>query len=151
MINLDATRALIARAAADTGDGLDARELLVALAGEMADEIAADRGARLQPRSVEKRVDRERHCPAKVRAYLSANGWTLRDQHPKASVWANPHVTRHGWAKTGSLVTVLDTTWFSDYERHLALTVVDLADLHGLGELGVLAGIEAAEVPGDAG
>jgi hypothetical protein len=113
---------------------------------ELAAMIETHRRLRVTSRSLESLIDPVTHSPARVRAWLAANGWTLKAQHPKASEWFNPALTRHGWDREGSQVLVLDWTGFSDYADRLATTVTDLAGLHGLGELAVLAGIECADV-----
>lgn len=100
---------------------------------------------RVMPRSLEPLIDKERHSPAKFRAWLAAHGWTLFQQYDECSEWTS-NVKRPGWLGEGSIVMVLDSTRFSDYAHYLAAVVTDLAGLHGMGELAVLAGIEAQPV-----
>jgi hypothetical protein len=111
------------------------------------ERLSEARTLRVMRRSLEPLIDKQRHSPAKVRAWLTAHGWKLFQQHPECSEWTTD-LKRPGWLGEGSIVMVLDSTRFSDYAHHLAAIVTDLAGLHGMGELGVLAGIEAA-VPQD--
>lgn len=145
MIDLPTVRALIERAREDTLDGLTARERLVSTAEQMAAEIQAARAVRAMPRSIEPLIDKERHSPARVRAYLAANGWALFKEYEDCSEWTKPDVKRPGWIGEDGIVMILDSTRFSDYAHHLAMTVGVLAQANFTGELGVLAGIEAED------
>lgn len=142
MIDLAQARALAKTAAAD--EGALAAELAPVLEA-LCNEAEAARTLRVMPRSIEPFISREHHSPAHVRAFLTKLGWTLFKQYDECSEWTK-HVKRPGWFGEGSIVMVLDSTRFSDYAHHVAMMVTDLAGLHGLGELGVLAGIEAADV-----
>jgi hypothetical protein len=97
-------------------------------------ELDQTRSLRIMPRSLESLIDRERHSPVRVHAYLAAHGWTLTEQYPE----------RSDWTRKGAEIGVLDVTGFADYERYLSMLVSELADEHGVGELRVLADIEAA-------
>lgn len=90
-------------------------------------------------------VDPAVHTPARIRAYLAARGWELIKRPPGATQWRIDGLTRPGWTGQGSVVTVLDETIWSDYAEVVARVVVDLAELHGMGELRVLADIAEAE------
>jgi hypothetical protein len=103
------------------------------------------RSLRIARRSLERVVNRAEHTPARIRAYLAAHGWVLDTQYPDCSHWRLDGVARPGWEAPDSLVMVLDRVEFSDYADRVASLVVDLAGLHGVGELQVLADIEAAD------
>lgn len=141
MIDLTRARALAKAAVADES-GLAAE--MAPVLESLCAEVEAGRTLRVMPRSIELFISREHHSPARIRAFLTALGWTLFKQYDECSEWTKD-VNRLGWLGEGSLVMVLDSTRFSDYAHHVAMMVTDLAGLHGLGELGVLAGIEAAD------
>ena len=103
------------------------------------------RTLRITPRSLETLIDPGVHTPARVRGYLAANGWTLELPHPQCSEWQNPRYPplRHqDRADTCAVVMVLDWDGFSDYARRVADLAVEVAGLHGVGELRVLKEIE---------
>lgn len=103
------------------------------------------RTLRIVRRSVVEMVDPAVHTPARIRAYLTARGWERFRCGRGATQWRIESLTRPGWAERGSVVTVLDETDWSDYAEVVARVVVDLAELHGMGELRVLADIAEAE------
>lgn len=136
MIDLEAVRALAERARADTADGLTAREQLADAADAMAGEIETARGLRVAHASLVPLIDKQRHCPARVRAYLTWQGWEMKRRHPESSEWGGP---------SGSRLLVLDSTRFSDYAKVTAMLVSDVATVLGIGELQALAEIEACD------
>jgi hypothetical protein len=109
-------------------------------------ELDQTRSLRILLRSLDALIDPAVHTPAKVRAYLAARGWKLMAQYPRCSEWHQPDLRklpgqRESYA--GAAVLVVDDPG-PDYGRRVAEVLADLADLYAMGELQVLADIEAA-------
>lgn len=101
--------------------------------GKTQAELEMARTLRIDATSVRAAIDPEVHTPAKVRAYLAANGWRQTD--PIRDYWNRRDVT----------VAVPQKPTAPDYTKRLAMYVQTIATVHETGELGVLAGIAATE------
>jgi hypothetical protein len=135
-VNLDQARALAVASRENTAAGLEAREQLANVVDQLAGVVETAYACKIAQRSVRPLVDKNAHTPARVRAYLLANGWTCERQHARSSDW------RH---EDGHLLThLLDDDKFSDYEKVTAFLVAEAAITAGTGELKVLADIVVA-------
>ncbi len=83
-------------------------------------------------------VDPAVHTPERVRARLERLGWTWEGGGRVAEIW-HPH------ADVDRKVAVALIPTAPDYAKVTGLLASDLAELYGVGELQVLAGIAAAE------
>ena len=98
-------------------------------------ELAAARSLRLaQPSQA---VDPAVHTPQRVRAYLAAGGWEVAEGGRVAELW-------HLAALPDRQVLVPLIPSAPDYAKVLGILASDLAERYGVGELRVLADIEAA-------
>ena len=95
---------------------------------------------RIMPRSLEPLIDPVVHTPAKVRAYLRADGWSQVQWIPEFTQWENDSLP-------GALVTFYNESGWSDYAFRATELVVKLAGLLEVGELQVLSDITAATTP----
>jgi hypothetical protein len=111
-----------------------AREELPALVLALLAEVEIARAARLEWRSIRNVVDPIRHHPDRTAKFMASLGWRLHREGRGGSLWRREDLT----------VFLPERTDYVDWDKRMSELVRDLADVHETGELGVLAGIEAA-------
>lgn len=142
MTDLSTARSIAASLRVPTGDGLSARGV-ADLIDELADALHVARKIRLAEGVVQHLIDRRVHSPARMRAYLLAKGFECIRQYPDSSTWHHPGCVEHTPTCRSRL---LDDDRFSDYAKVTGMLVQDVAAFLCVGELRVLAEIEATEV-----
>ncbi len=106
-------------------------EALLALLDQAREEVTRVRSLRLDRPS--QAVDPAVHTPAQVLAYLRELGWEREGGADIAELWRDP--------VSGQRVTVSLHPDAPDYARRMGELASDLATLHGMGELQILAEI----------
>lgn len=103
-------------------------------------ELELARSLRVDASSLRSVIDPVRHAPAKVRAFLAANGWRETGEVRGLTEWE----------RNGETVAVLPDAASREYRKRMAVYVQAIATVHGTGELGVLADIAETEFVGAA-
>lgn len=103
--------------------------------GDAQGELELARSLRIDVASLRTAIDPVKHSPAKVRAYLAANGWRLMGEVRGFTEWE----------RSGETVMVLPEAGSREYAKRMAIYVQAIATVHKVGELSVLAGIAAVE------